>query len=67
MDSSSNSNDKQKSAPAQHHDACSGWGAIIGVLAGIVIGLFFHKALIFGIALGSIGWVGGALIDRARH
>jgi uncharacterized membrane protein len=67
MTSSPNSNDKQKSAPAEHHDAWSGWGAIIGAAAGLLIGLFFHQAFLLGIALGTTGWLVGAFVDRARR
>lgn len=67
MNLSSKSNDKQKPAPPEPHDACSGWGIILGIIAGIVIGLFFDKAIILGCVLGSTGWVVGAFIDRARH
>lgn len=68
MDSSSKPNDKAKSAQSDAHpDALSGWGALIGTGAGALIGAFFHQALALAIALGAMGWIVGALIDRSRR
>lgn len=67
MNTSPKSNDQQKTKQTEHHDAVSGWGAIIGTAVGIVIGFFFNQAILLGIALGAMGWIGGALVDRARR
>jgi hypothetical protein len=60
-------NDQQKANKTEHHDAWTGWGAIIGIVGGVVIGLFLNRALLLGTGLGVMGWLIGALVDRARR
>jgi uncharacterized membrane protein len=67
MDTSPKSNDQQKTQPPEHEEALSGWGAIIGAAIGIVIGLFFDKAIFLGTVIGVTGWLGGAIVDRSRR
>lgn len=67
MNTSPKSNDQQKSDPHAHHDALSGWGTIIGAVAGALIGLFCDRVILLGSVLGATGWIVGALIDRSRR
>ena len=43
------------------------WGAVAGGLLGVVIGRFTDHWFVTAIALGGLGLIIGALIDRGRR
>lgn len=61
-----NDNDNQQPS-ASDDGASAAWGLMGGALVGALIGVFFGKAILGGFTVGVIGWIGGALIDRARR
>ncbi len=67
MNPSSKSSDQSKTDHSHDADAWSAWACIIGIALGVIIGLFFGKALVLGAGLGTMGWIVGALIDRSRR
>lgn len=67
MPSSSPNNDINKKTTSHESGALPAWGAIAGGAVGALIGLIFGKALIGAFILASIGWVGGALVERAKR
>lgn len=60
-------NEPNKSDKRRDHDAWSGWGAVIGFGAGLLVGSFFGQALVTGFLLGALGWLAGAFVDRSRY
>ena len=62
MESSKNLNQKKPDDVT----AFSGWGAIIGIGTGLVIGLFTRQWVVWTVTLGVAGWIIGGLIDRSR-
>ena len=55
-----------RTAPQHEPGALPAWGLIAGAAAGALIGLFFHRALVGALIVGSLGWAIGAILDR-RH
>jgi uncharacterized membrane protein YoaK (UPF0700 family) len=66
MESSSQKSSASKDNQNAEKGALSAWAGLIGAVAGALIGVFFGKAIVLGIALGVIGWLVGAFIDRSR-
>jgi len=56
-----------KSSRSHDADAWSGWACLIGIVLGLVVGGFFAHAILFGIAFGAVGFVGGGIVDRLRR
>lgn len=55
------------SSPSPHdHHAGSAWGLIGGALLGALIGIFIAGPLLLGTVGAIVGWLVGALIDRAQ-
>jgi len=54
---------------AKAHDAgaYTSWGVILGGLAGLVVGLLVGKVIMAVLSLAVVGWVIGALVDRAKR
>ena len=68
--SSDNHSDESNNSgkPASHEaGALARWGLIGGGIAGAVIGSFWDASLVGLFMLGSVCWVTGAFIDRARR
>lgn len=61
-------NSPQNSDQKSPHErsAFTGWGTILGALIGTLIGLFAGHWLGWTSGLAFVGWITGALIDRAR-
>lgn len=56
--------EKPRSKEAREY---SGWGALFGGIAGLLIGLFAGHGLAWGIGLGCVAWLVGGLVDRSRR
>lgn len=68
MSSSTKPNDNDNQPRSASDDGASAaWGLMGGALAGALIGVFFGKAILGGFTLGSLCWIVGALIDRAKR
>lgn len=66
-DQNSEQNDNSGKPPSHEAGALAGWGLIGGGIAGALIGSIWGKALVGLVIIGSVCWVIGALIDRARR
>lgn len=49
------------------HSAFTGWGLILGIAAGIIVGLLRHQVVLYILVAGTLGLVVGAILDRRRR
>ena len=58
----------KNSSPSSTNEPTSfiGWGTLIGAGLGLGIGLFTRHWIQWTLAIGILGWLVGALIDRSR-
>jgi hypothetical protein len=65
----SNSSHKESNQNKNNDDkmSCASWGGLLGIVLGIVIGLFTRHWVAFAFSIGAIGYVIGAAIDRNRR
>lgn len=68
MSSSSHLHDSSKPPPSSSEGARAAWGCLIGAVLGALAGAWAGGHWLKGaLALGAVGWVAGALLDRARR
>ena len=67
MNASSRTSNTPRAWRTHDANAWSGWACIIGIVLGLAVGVFFAHAILFGIALGAVGFVVGAVVDRSRR
>lgn len=66
---SSVQNEKEQAKETQRHEAgaFAAWGMIGGGAAGLLVGIFVDNYLVLPLSAGLVGWLVGALIERARR
>lgn len=66
---SSVQNEKVEAKESRPHEfgALAAWIMVAGVILGLIIGAFTDQYLMSAFSCGLIGWIVGALIERARR